>query len=139
VNSSITHTLIVFHHAGGSPASFISWRKHLSSRIRLVPVANPDQATQAVVAYLAEAIESRLDNLDLSGEPIVAESRFEDLGMDSITLVELALLIERDLSVVVTDEQLAGLATIGAAGRHIAGVIPDDSALRQLVDEGSTT
>jgi acyl carrier protein len=100
---------------------------------------NHHQATQAVVAYLAEAIESRLDNLDLSGEPIIAESRFEDLGMDSITLVELALLIERDLGVVVTDEQLAGLATVGAAGQHIAGSIPDGSALRQLVDGGSAS
>jgi acyl carrier protein len=100
---------------------------------------NDHQAPQAVARYLADAIESRLDNLDLSGDPITAGTRFEDLGMDSITLVELALLIERDLGVVVTDEQLAELGTVGAAGDHIAGSLPSGPAVHQLVDGGSAS
>jgi acyl carrier protein len=100
---------------------------------------NDHQATQAVARFLADAIESRLDNLDLSGDPITADTRFEDLGMDSITLVELALLIERDLAVVVTDEQLAELGTVGAASDHVAGSLPDGSALHQLVDGGNAS
>ena len=100
---------------------------------------NDHRTTQAVAKYLADAIESRLDNLDLSGDPITADTRFEDLGMDSITLVELALLIERDLAVVVTDEQLAELGTVGAAGDPVAGSLPDDSAVHQLVGGGSAS
>jgi surfactin synthase thioesterase subunit len=44
VNSPIPHTLIVFHHAGGSPAAFISWRRHLAGHLRLVPATLPGRA-----------------------------------------------------------------------------------------------
>lgn len=97
------------------------------------------QTTQTVVRYLVDAITSRLDNVDLRGEPVTADTPFEDLGVDSISLVELALLIDRELHVVVTDVQLAELGTIGAAGEHIAGSITDSLALPQLVDGGSAS
>lgn len=98
---------------------------------------NP-QLSQEVARYLADAIEDRLDNLDLSGEPVTADTRFEDLGMDSISLVELALLIENDLAVIVTDEQLIELGTIGATSDYIAGSLPDLSAWR-LVRGGNAS
>ncbi|GAA3536651.1 hypothetical protein GCM10022222_20480 [Amycolatopsis ultiminotia] len=94
------------------------------------------QAQQAVVRYLVDAITTRLENVDLPADPITEDSRFEDLGLDSINLVELALLVERELHVVVTDAQLADWGTVGAAGEHIAGSVTDSSTLPQVAHRG---
>ncbi|GAA3536592.1 alpha/beta fold hydrolase [Amycolatopsis ultiminotia] len=37
------HTLIAFHHAGGSPATFLPWRRMLSPRVQLVSATLPAQ------------------------------------------------------------------------------------------------
>ncbi|SFW78670.1 acyl carrier protein [Amycolatopsis australiensis] len=98
-----------------------------------------DQATQAVVGYLVEAITTRLENVDLPADPVTGDSAFEDLGLDSINLVELALLVERELRVVVTDAQLAEWGTVGAAGAHIAASVTDSSVVPQPANPGGAS
>ncbi|WP_338891975.1 acyl carrier protein [Rhodococcus sovatensis] len=80
---------------------------------------------EKIVAYLKDAIENRLENVDLPDDPVEAGTRFDELGLDSLNLVELALLVERDLTVVVTDEELANLETVSAAAEHISTSIDD--------------
>lgn len=43
MHSRSPHSLIAFHHAGGSSATFISWHRQLAPHIRLVPVTLPHQ------------------------------------------------------------------------------------------------
>lgn len=80
-----------------------------------------------VLEFLKDAIENRLENVDLPDDQVGDSSRFDELGLDSINLVELALLVERDLSVVVTDEELTNLVTISAAAEHISALVGQQS------------
>ncbi|MDR6910109.1 acyl carrier protein [Rhodococcus fascians] len=74
---------------------------------------------ESIAKYLIHAIENRLENVDLQDGQVVGSSRFDELGLDSLSLIELGLLVEKDLGVVVTDEQFYELAEIESAAGYI--------------------
>lgn len=60
--------------------------------------------------------ELTVDVLDLRHEQIVPDARFaDDLGADSLDLVELVEAFEEEFGVRIDDEELADIATVGEA------------------------
>jgi acyl carrier protein len=67
-------------------------------------------ATQDVAEALREIMAARLG---LSAEQIVPEARLvEDLGLDSLDAVELAIAVERKFEIEVPEEELTKLKTV---------------------------
>ena len=67
-------------------------------------------ATQEVADALREIMAARLG---LTPEQIVPEARLvEDLGLDSLDAVELAIAVERKFDIEVPEEELAKLKTV---------------------------
>jgi acyl carrier protein len=67
-------------------------------------------ATQEVADALREIMAGRLG---LTAEQIVPESRLvEDLGLDSLDAVELAIAVERKFDIEVPEEELTKLKTV---------------------------
>lgn len=54
------------------------------------------------------------EQLNIPAEKILAESRvIEDLGADSLDVVEMLMTLEDNFNVTVTDEESVGLKTVG--------------------------
>lgn len=67
-------------------------------------------ATQEVADALREIMAARLG---LTAEQIVPEARLaEDLGLDSLDAVELAIAVERKFDIEVPEEELTKLKTV---------------------------
>jgi len=60
---------------------------------------------------------------DLDADDITPESTLEGLELDSLDLVELSLIIEKELGVPVTDDELAEARQIDAIVRLVEGRI----------------
>ncbi|MDR6910101.1 surfactin synthase thioesterase subunit [Rhodococcus fascians] len=56
-------TLVAFHHAGGSPAAFTNWRRHLGTDIRFIAVSLPGRKDLA--SYKRRDVENLLLDLDM--------------------------------------------------------------------------
>lgn len=57
-----------------------------------------------------------VDLLDLRDDQVAPEARFaDDLGADSLDLVELVEALEEEFGVRIDDEELADIATVGEA------------------------
>ncbi len=56
-----------------------------------------------------------VDVLSVEDSQIVADATFESLDADSLDLVELVMALEEEFDVNVEEEELEGVATIGAA------------------------
>ena len=68
-------------------------------------------ATQGVAEGLREIMAARLG---LPAEQLVPEARLvEDLGLDSLDAVELAISVERKFDIEVPEEELTKLKTVG--------------------------
>ncbi|MDP4152950.1 MAG: acyl carrier protein [Bacillota bacterium] len=52
-------------------------------------------------------------------EELTPETRFEDLGADSLDLVELVMAIEEEFDIQVDDEDVDSMSTIGDAVEYI--------------------
>ena len=52
--------------------------------------------------------------LKVEPKEITPEATFNDLGLDSLAVVELSLVLEKDLGVKITDDELMDAPTIGA-------------------------
>ena len=62
------------------------------------------------------------DVLDLRAEQVVPEARFaDDLGADSLDLVELVEALEEEFEVHIDDDELADIATVGEAFDLLVG------------------
>jgi acyl carrier protein len=66
--------------------------------------ATKDQVTERVIAALVEFGEEQ--------ENVKPESRFEDLDIDSLDLVELAQVIEDEYEIEVTDAEMEKITTV---------------------------
>jgi acyl carrier protein len=53
------------------------------------------------------------DKLGVTGSEIVPTASLESLGLDSLSLAELALVLQEDLGVTVEEHETAGATTIG--------------------------
>lgn len=71
---------------------------------------------------LQQLIDLTVDVLELAPEQVVPEARFaEELGADSLDLVELVEAIEVEFAVRIADEELADITTVGEAYEVVAG------------------
>lgn len=71
--------------------------------------------------------ELTVDILDLRDEQVVPEARFaDDLGADSLDLVELVEALEEAFGVRIDDEELADIATVGEAHELLASKLGGD-------------
>jgi acyl carrier protein len=62
------------------------------------------------------------DVLDLRDEQVVPEARFaDDLGADSLDLVELVEALEEEFEIRIDDAELADIATVGEAFDLLVG------------------
>jgi acyl carrier protein len=69
----------------------------------------------------AEIKEFLLDALPLTEERITTEARFqEDLEADSLDLVELIMTLEEKYGIKISDEEAAGIKTVGDAVDFVA-------------------
>jgi acyl carrier protein len=66
--------------------------------------ANKDQVTERVISALVEFGEEP--------ENVKPDSRFEDLDIDSLDLVELAQVIEEEYSIEITDSDMDKITTV---------------------------
>ena len=63
-----------------------------------------------------------VDVLDLRDDQVVPEARFaDDLGADSLDLVELVEALEEEFEVHIADDELADIATVGEAFDLLVG------------------
>ncbi len=69
---------------------------------------------------LDKVIEITAEQLDVSKDDVKAESNFaNDLGADSLDVVELVMALEEEFEIEITDEEAEKIATVGAAVEHI--------------------
>jgi acyl carrier protein len=69
-----------------------------------MPTATKDQVTERVTSALVEFGEEP--------ENVKPESRFEDLDIDSLDLVELAQVIEDEYKIEITDAEMEKITTV---------------------------
>ncbi len=63
-----------------------------------------------------------LDQLDVAGEEITPDARFiDDLGADSLDIVELIMAIEEEFDLEIPDEHAERIATVGDAVAYLKG------------------
>ena len=74
---------------------------------------------------MAENIENRViqkvsEQLGLNAEDVKVDSKFvDDLGADSLDLVELTMSFEEEFGIEIPDEDLPSLVDIGAIAKYI--------------------
>jgi len=69
-----------------------------------------------VLAALAEILAdvARIDPAD-----VTHQARFDDLGIDSLTMVDAVVALEDRFGLVIPDDEWARFATVGAAVAHL--------------------
>lgn len=76
---------------------------------------------EEILARLKEIIT---DRLDVEGDQIVPEASFvEDLGADSLDIVELIMGIEEEFDIEIPDEDAEKLTSVGEAMNYTLGKI----------------
>ena len=76
---------------------------------------------------LARLKEIILDRLDVEEDQIVPEASFvEDLGADSLDIVELIMGIEEEFDIEIPDEDAEKLTTVGEAMNYTLGKLGVD-------------
>ena len=60
------------------------------------------------------------EQLDVTEEQVTSEARFiDDLGADSLDIVELVMTIEEEFDIEIPDEAAEGIATVGDAIAYV--------------------
>lgn len=67
-----------------------------------VPAVGDAKVTQAILDAVAEVKGTRLDNVDDA-------ARLQDLGLDSLDLIEIGMIVEQRLGVIVPTERFDGI------------------------------
>lgn len=70
----------------------------------IVPAVGDANVTQAILDAAAEVKGTRLDNVD-------DDARLQDLGLDSLDLIEIGMIVEQRLGVIVPTERFDGIET----------------------------
>ncbi len=69
---------------------------------------------------LEKVKEVVVEQLDCSADEIKEDSRFiEDLGADSLDVVELVMALEEEFDIEIPDEDAEGILTVGDALKYI--------------------
>jgi acyl carrier protein len=75
-------------------------------------------------ALFRRLLDLTVDVLDLTAEQVTPETEFaNDLGADSLDLVELVEALEAEFAIEIDDEELAEITTVGEAYDLVAGKI----------------
>ena len=75
------------------------------------------------MALIDDVKEVVIEQLNVSADEIKEESRFvEDLGADSLDVVELVMALEEKFDVEIPDEEAESIATVGDAIKFIENV-----------------
>ncbi|MEE1800978.1 acyl carrier protein [Streptomyces sp. NPDC101062] len=61
--------------------------------------------------------EVLVDKLEADPEEITPEATVEDAGLDSLSIVELSIILEKDHAIAITDDELLAAPTIGDMAR----------------------
>lgn len=70
-----------------------------------------------------------VDQLGVAGEEVTAEASFvEDLGADSLDVVELVMALEEEFGIEIPDEQAEKIITVGEAVRYIEAHVSETAA-----------
>lgn len=73
---------------------------------------------EAVMAKIKEVVADKLD-VDM-GDVIETASFVDDLGADSLDVVELIMGLEDEFNIEISDEEAEGIATVGDAVNFVA-------------------
>lgn len=69
----------------------------------------------------AKVKEVIIDQLNVDEDDVVAEASFiDDLGADSLDIVELVMALEESFGISIPDEEAEGIKTVGDAVNYIA-------------------
>ena len=61
-----------------------------------------------------------IDTISCEKEAVVLEAKLmDDLGIDSLDVVELNMALEEEFAITIEDEELAGFVTVGDIVKHI--------------------
>ena len=75
---------------------------------------------EAIVDIFERVKKIVVDQLGIAPEKVVPEARFrEDLGADSLDLVELIMAFEEEFGGPVSDEEAQGIKTVGEAVKYL--------------------
>ncbi|MFB0917514.1 MAG: acyl carrier protein [Clostridiaceae bacterium] len=66
------------------------------------------------------------DKLGLSADEIKMDSSFEDLGADSLDIVELIMAIEDEFGIQVSDEEAEKAKTVGDVVNYISTLVEEE-------------
>jgi len=70
---------------------------------------------------LVKVKEVIVDQLNVDEDDVVAEASFiDDLGADSLDIVELVMALEESFGISIPDEEAEGIKTVGDAVNYIA-------------------
>lgn len=87
---------------------------------------------QSVIERITTILQNQFD-VALPDSDAAADTEFDELGVDSLVLVELALVIQREFGVRVTDEELVSSRTLGGAADIVTHrVIHADQGVQRL-------
>ncbi|MDD2430825.1 MAG: acyl carrier protein [Firmicutes bacterium] len=68
---------------------------------------------------LAQVIELVADKLNVDADEITEETTFEDLGADSLDIVELVMALEEEFDLEISDDDADKISSIGDAVAYI--------------------
>ena len=72
------------------------------------------------MAILDDVKEVVVEQLDVNAEEVKSESKFvEDLGADSLDVVELVMALEEKFDIEIPDDAAENIATVGDAVKYI--------------------
>ncbi|SFW78708.1 thioesterase II family protein [Amycolatopsis australiensis] len=146
MHSRSPHTLIAFHHAGGSAATFLPWRKALAPLVRLVPATWPRHSgyacrTDEETELLVSRISAQIGPLTSAPYSVYGHSMGATVGL-AVSLYRLGhgLTAPRELLVgaaAAPDAPIDGsiVRLIAGSGRPAAGSSVAELNRRRLTDD----
>lgn len=75
---------------------------------------------ESVIERITVILRDQFDAVPPEGG-VNADTEFEELGVDSLVLVELSLVLQREFGVPVTEEELVASGTLGGAAALVTG------------------
>lgn len=67
-----------------------------------------------------------VDKLSVDAEEVTMESSFEDLGADSLDIVEIVMAIEEEFDIEVADEDAEKAATVGDVVNYLGTLVGEE-------------
>ena len=98
--------------------------------------ATPQNEKASKMKYLDHIIRTICETLDVHDRDFDEDTKLSEIGMDSLDVSELALIIEDEYGVELTDEDVEQSKTIGNLAEIVEGKLEIESAYEQDIEEG---